>query len=127
MGKRRKKSRKRGQQSIELGDKTVIALTRLGILRKSPLIDDRRRFRPTISTGYLLIDGRPVNYGLSQSNKRNIKDRTQDRLAFTNPAKVIECRKRKTRRETLFRKRKIGKGKSVSKRRIMKESSKIKC
>ncbi len=60
--------------------------------------------------------------------KRKTRDTLHPgRIAFVDPKKVIVCKRRSERRRELFRRNKIGKGKGVSKKRIITELSKVRC
>lgn len=89
------------------------------------LQDDRRRFHPYRYAIPLLNDGRPARIKEIPTKKKFIG--VYGRLSFKNPLKVEVCIRRKSRRLSLFRLGKIGKGKKVSPKRRWNEFSIIKC
>lgn len=94
--------------------------------KKTEPRNDLRRYDPVGNLKY--VDGRHVRYELLNKTKRNVRDRAQsDRISFEDSDRVIVCHRRKSRRETLFAKRKIGSGRKVSKHRRWTERSKIVC
>lgn len=126
MAKRRKKS-KQDQRYTSVSPKAVSLLIRKSVLRSPDVLgDDRRRWSPVIDS-YKMIDGRGVDYEGSRDHRNMRRNVGMEKIAFVHPDKVVVCRKRKERRAALFRQQKIGKGKKVSKRRIMRDSSRIKC
>lgn len=95
---------------------------------KKVIIDDRRRWRPPISRGFLKIDGIPVDYILTRKKGTHGKNVSKDgRISFADSRRVEVCRRRSERRKNLFKRALIGKGKGSGKKRRWTESSKIKC
>lgn len=95
---------------------------------------DRRFYRPEIDKVPRKIDGRPSPVRIKQKvydpkaeKFRPVKRPLEAPLEFSDKLHTVVCRQRKKRRETLFRRRKIGKGKGVSPKRIFTELSKIIC
>lgn len=139
--KRRKKGiNKKGSRRFQRGYQYN---TRLDKLLKSPYLrnifaekplhkriklkEDLREWRPKLQD-LRKLDGTPVEYRLSRYRKKPYRRLgLEAKLAFDEPLKVNVCVKRKRRRETLFKLRRIGKGKGVSKKRIMKPESKVRC
>ncbi|AXL15474.1 hypothetical protein [Microviridae sp.] len=97
--------------------------------RKEPLTEDLRYFRPPIDRDYRLKDGRKVSYSLTAPKRKSkLKDPTLHRIGFSDPLNTQVCIKRKRRRETLFKLRKIGKGKSGSRKpKRLTDRSSIRC
>lgn len=89
-------------------------------------IEDNRRYRPFLFSGPMLSDGRRAEISYNDKVQQGYN---RDRLTpmFTEPEKTIVCIRRKERREALFRKNKIGKGKKVTPFRKFNENSKIIC
>lgn len=130
MAKSRKKKRSREQRNnsiISRRDALLFDMLNKPVYRRVVLQDDRRRWEPYSYDQYKRLDGRGVDYEIGTDDQDNRRDGTRSKIAFANPRKVVVCRKRKSRRETLFKKGKIGRGKRVSRKRIMRDSSKIKC
>lgn len=49
------------------------------------------------------------------------------KVAFRDPDRVVVCKRRLKRRQELFRRRKVGKGAKVSKKRRWTDNSKVRC
>ena len=135
--RKRKKARVRRQRVYQHITKPVRLLpspfSKAPFRRRIPseeIIDDRRRYLPSLAPLALYDDGRPVSYGLRDRTVRGRPYRSLAyvRLGFVNPLRVRVCQRRKERRETLFRMQKIGRGKGAGRkrRRITAESS-IRC
>lgn len=89
---------------------------------------DKRFFRPDFLTGAILVDGRPAEFQLAERSKKGkLLPHKATVLEFVNEKRTLVCIRRKKRREELFRRNKIGKGKRVSKIRLFNEDSYIKC
>lgn len=132
----RKKNRFRQQQrNVSLISEREKALLRLSDLRamrirreRLEITDDRRMFRPALGSPYRDVYGRSARIVADSQPGTDLRGSfLPHRLAFESPARVTVCRRRKQRRAALFARRKIGKGIAGPKRRMMKESSKIKC
>lgn len=98
----------------------------------SPLIiDDRRRYHPDGDRrSFKRLDGREAEYVLrdKQSSKgRRRSSGTLATLSFKEPEKVMVCRRRKQRRETLFKRLLIGRGISGPRKRRITWMSKVRC
>lgn len=75
------------------------------------------------------IDGTTARIIDSRRTKKQTKNRSNQysKVAFVDPTTVVICKRRTKRRQTLFKKRKIGKGRKVSKIRKRTEWSKVRC
>lgn len=88
---------------------------------------DLRHWRPETDQSLRLLSGRRVSYHQVPARKPFSKPKLTDRIGFTDPYNTPVCIRRKKRRETLFKLRKIGKGKSGPKKRRMSRTSNIRC
>ena len=118
-------------KEIDLLDSLRLEPYRFSVFSKKKRIgglDDKRYHDPTRSDRKY-IDGNYVEYEFNR--KREISRGTplnQTRVAFKYPEKVIVCKRRKERRESLFALNRIGKGKGRKfKKRKITEDSKISC
>lgn len=89
--------------------------------------NDRRFFRDSTLVPELTIDDKAAQVRLRPLTKNKKYVRTHGLFQFDKPHMVKECRNRKSRREVLFKNRKIGKGKSVSRFKNLTPKSKISC
>lgn len=92
--------------------------------KKKPLpvndyLGDRPHFRKTIT-------GNQVTYKATKPVYKKYPS-VNDRISFESPKRVLVCRRRKSRREILFKYNKIGKGKGSKKPHRWTDDSKIKC
>lgn len=94
--------------------------------KKVDPLDDRRRWRPDRGIP-LRVDGRFATYTLRKPKRSTKRDLTIHRIGFYDPKRVMVCKRRKKRREELFKRGKIGKGRSVSRFRRMSEFSDVRC
>lgn len=126
---RKKKSRKRGHRDNGYISERISLMSPLFFREKVKNVrDDKRFYRPDFLTGAILVDGRPAEFQISERNKKGKKlPLKSTTLEFVNERRVKVCVRRRKRREELFRRNKIGKGKRVSKRRLYNEDSYIKC
>lgn len=94
--------------------------------QREPLIDDLRTWHPEGKYRQpKTIYGTKATTRISDFPKRT---GLQNKIQFERPFSVVTCRRRKERRETLFKLGKIGKGKKGSgRKRRMTIRSKIKC
>ena len=123
----RKKGKKRPQQLIQQPKKREIRRRKDLALRSYLMeIEDLRTFHPRWALrDYKKLDGRDAE--IVEGNARNIQKATIGHKYFSDPKKVTVCKRRRERRESLFRQRKIGKGKGVSKIRLRTFKSDIRC
>lgn len=85
---------------------------------------DLRFFKP-YEVNYDLTE-RPSEY-TDRRGKRKQMDRYTQRIGFYDPKNAVVCRRRRDRKRSLFAKRKIGKGRKVTKYRKRNENSKLRC
>ena len=123
---RKKRSRRRIQQPDTKQLRRVRRLKKIALKPDLTVVEDLRTYHPD---GYLRdykrLTGQDAE--IIEGNERNIKKSTIGHKYFKDPREVMVCKRRRERRENLFRLRKIGKGKSVSKKRIRTFKSDIRC
>lgn len=90
---------------------------------------DRRRNLPGKASISRRIDGTNATLTTTLPDQRSpgFKDYTLAKVSFQDPRRVVVCRRRKNRREILFKMGKVGKGKKVSRIRRRNIDSDIKC
>lgn len=94
---------------------------------KVGVFDDRRRWRPSHGLP-LMVDGKDSRLTIRKpKSPTHVRDYTRSRLAFSDPRRVKECRRRRKRRETLFKMGKIGRGKKGPRFRKLTEYSDVRC
>lgn len=92
------------------------------------LISDERRWNPTRHHAGLLASGVPGNVTIRPPRTKMAKGRSRyEKSYFTAPIGQMACQRRRRRRETLFRRNKIGKGKSVSRIRLRNQNTEVRC
>lgn len=97
------------------------------VFKDSALIrDDRRRFRPDHGLP-LSVDGRSATTTVRSKDRLATKGWSYEHVYFKNPKRVRVCKRRKVRKEVLFAKRKIGKGKRVTANRRYNELTQVRC
>lgn len=64
---------------------------------------------------------------IKPDNRRIRRKTFNPHMRFEDPTRVVRCQRRKERRETLFKKQKIGKGRKVSKIRKRNKYSDVRC
>lgn len=90
--------------------------------------DDLRTFYPT-EDRYHDVYGRKIEQNLKRKTRQGKTQRLRGRdyFAVRRPKKTIVCRKRRLRRNILFSKNKVGKGKSIRRPHRFTASSRIGC
>lgn len=133
MAKRRKKKRykSRSQRDVRNISKRRNLLRDPLLFEKLHEIEDRRRYHPY---GYItarMVTGREAPIRATTRNLKRTKrvPLHRSQLGFEFPRDTLVCRRRAKRRETLFRRKLIGSGKSSKrfKPRRMTETSKVRC
>lgn len=134
MPKRKRKYRGQSSQKKRRPQRVFDQITnRFKMLRELDLteIQDKRRIPAKIKERQRIdftTQARQARIKLQDRPKRAIRyTNLQNRLGFERPKKTITCIRRKQRRRTLFANKKIGYGKTSSKKRKFNESSKVRC
>lgn len=128
MARKKRKQSKRRDRDVSIISRRDRLISPLFKRKKEKVIltSDKRRFHPNVYKSSVLIDGSEADIGIRSSDEV-INRQTRAPLAFFNPEKVEVCVRRKRRRETLFAKKKVGRGKRVQDRRRWREESRVKC
>lgn len=148
MSRRRKKTKKNKKLNSQreyhynAKRKTLLRLhnkqKKQDVIRRSyhslPLISDQRFYNPYPDTQYR-VSGQRVNYTVRPPRQQQqtkainnyTRDRTLDRVSYTDPLRTTTCIRRRRRREILFKSGKAGKGKKIKTPRIMRDHSKVRC
>lgn len=138
MAKKRKKRYKDDERRVQRDTSDITRLRKLlysPFLVKKPEVkrkreaipDDRRYFRPEMDRAIRKVDGTYAKIVLAHRTRNRPSKGTKVRIAFADPRYVTVCRRRKERRESLFKSGKIGKGKKIFGRKRITEASRIKC
>lgn len=92
-------------------------------------LSDNRFYNPLGKRISRLTDGTKATLTTTLPKQRSsiLRDPTKAKISFADPKRTIVCQRRKNRRETLFRRGKVGKGKKVSRIRRRNINSDIKC
>lgn len=138
---KRKKSYKRSKRTVQRDHKKITKINDLlgrftfdkiwkmpDFRKKEQIPDDRRYFKPSIDSAVRNLDGTKAEYRISERTKSGkLKNFSHMGLEFVNPEKVTICKRRSKRRESLFKQRKIGKGRRVSPKRRYTRESNVRC
>lgn len=113
-------------------DATPITKSSKGLLRSKiyRFERDERRFRPSIFHSALLDDGRPAGTHMEVQYTGRMADKDvplREAMYFDEPLRVTVCKRRKERREILFRLQKLGRGKGVRRLRRRNAYSDVIC
>lgn len=137
MSKRRRKKNNKKQSGIQRDNDYISRSDRLldSILHfrerrdNGSLPDDNRRFNPARMHYLSKTDGTPARISVAPSTKKGTPYRhpNSNRLMFLDARRVTVCVRRKQRRESLFKNRKIGSGKSIKSVRRLTPDSEIRC
>lgn len=133
--KKGKKKRRRSQRGAHYTPRSDLLRSPLypkiyqrRAIKRQKLQEDLRVWRPRIDRDARRLDGKKVSYTLRDPKRKPyLSAGINARIGFKDPIKVETCIKRKRRRETLFKLRKIGKGKGVSKKRTFNRFSNVRC
>ena len=139
MAKKRSRRPRRKERKVPQRDSSLISKRQRALLRsrfiirdeirkRPPIPNDRRYYVPHFDDHAKYDDGRRVTYGQVTPRLSKVgPGRLTDRIGFRNPFKVSICRRRRARRESLFARKIIGKGKGVGKIRRMTRFSSVRC
>lgn len=97
--------------------------------RKDRINGDRRHFDPDSGLHAFTKTGVRAKIISRDSgpNQKNLAPSERNKTEFVNPGSVSVCKRRKQRRETLFKRGKIGKGIAGPKIKLYTEISEVRC
>lgn len=129
----KRKSQRRAQQRIHVRDEVrepyhIRDIPLSDTFRVQNVIEDRRTYHPrTSNRDYKTLAGRTAKFIDRVSEGSEKWGRAVGQIYFHSPLRVMVCKKRRKRRQSLFALRKAGKGIPGPKFRKLSEISKVRC